>query len=47
LAVVRKLLRPALSPVDLVLRPVEETRVPRPGASRAGQSHRDGVAVSN
>jgi hypothetical protein len=47
LALVRKLLRPALSPVDLALRPVEETRVPRPGASRVGDALRDGVAVAN
>jgi hypothetical protein len=47
LALVRKLLRPALSPFDLALRSVEETPVPRSGASRAGHAHRGGVAVAN
>ena len=47
LAVVRKLLRPAISPVDLALRPVEETRVPRHGASRVGDALRHGHSVAN
>jgi hypothetical protein len=47
LAVVSKLLRPALSPADLARRPVEETSVPRAVASRAGNAARGGAAVAN
>jgi hypothetical protein len=40
LAVVRKLLRPALSPLDLAMRPVAETTAPRPDQTRSRSGNR-------
>src|SRR5207245_678637 len=47
LAQVSKLLRPAISPVDLARRPVGETSVPRAVSSRGRNVAREAVPVEN